>query len=75
MIAPKPGWMFSAAGTSHGNATPDDQHVPLMFLGAGIKPGRYTEAATPADLAPTLAALVGVKLKADGRALTTALIH
>ncbi len=41
IIATKPGWMISAAGTTHGSANPDDQRVPLLFLGAGVKPGRY----------------------------------
>jgi hypothetical protein len=40
-----------------------------MFLGAGIKPGKYQDAATPADLAPTLAALVGLSMTAEGHAL------
>ena len=53
IIATRPGWMISAAGTTHGSATPDDQRVPLLFLGRGVKPGRCEEPATPADLAPT----------------------
>jgi predicted AlkP superfamily pyrophosphatase or phosphodiesterase len=70
----RPGWMFSSNGTTHGSATPDDQRVPLAFLGRGIRPGRYADAATPADLAPTLAALVGVPLpQAQGRVLSRAL--
>jgi predicted AlkP superfamily pyrophosphatase or phosphodiesterase len=69
IFATKPGWMVSAAGTTHGSANPDDQRVPLMFVGHGIKPGKYQEAATPADLAPTLAAIVGFSMKADGHAL------
>jgi predicted AlkP superfamily pyrophosphatase or phosphodiesterase len=69
IFAPKPGWMVSAAGTTHGSANPDDQRVPLLFVGHGIKPGKYEEAATPADLAPTLAAIVGFSMKADGHAL------
>jgi arylsulfatase A-like enzyme len=43
-------------------------------MGAGIKPGRYDQAATPADIAPTLAKLCGITLpKAEGRPLTAAL--
>ena len=58
-------------GTTHGSANPDDQRVPLLFLGRGVKPGKYDQPATPADLAPTLAALVGVKLlKTDGHSLS-----
>ena len=69
IIAMKPGWMISSAGTTHGSANPDDQRVPLLFLGAGVKPGKYTRPATPADLAPTLAAIVGVSLKAEGQSV------
>jgi len=69
IIATKPGWMISAAGTTHGSANPDDQRVPLLFLGSGVKPGKYQRPATPADLAPTLAAIVGVSLKAEGHSL------
>jgi len=70
IVATKPGWMVSAAGTTHGSAAADDQRVPLMFVGHGIKPGKYDEAATPADLAPTLAAIVGFPMKADGHPLS-----
>jgi len=67
---PKPGWITAARGTTHGSATPDDQQVPILLLGRGIKPGRYDQPATPADIAPTLAALVGVALpRAEGQPL------
>ena len=59
IFATKPGWMISASGTTHGSANPDDQRVPMLFFGRGVKPGSYQEPATPADLTPTLAALVG----------------
>ena len=70
IFATKPGWMISASGTTHGSANPDDQRVPVMFLGAGIKAGTYQEPATPADLAPTLAAISGLSMKAEGHALS-----
>jgi predicted AlkP superfamily pyrophosphatase or phosphodiesterase len=69
IIASKPGWMISAAGTTHGSAHPDDQRVPLLFLGQGVKPGKYQRPATPADLAPTLAAIIGISFKAEGHPL------
>lgn len=74
ILATKAGWMFSVNGTTHGSANADDQRVPLMFMGRGIRPGTYVDASTPADLAPTLAALAGITLPhAEGRALTMAL--
>jgi predicted AlkP superfamily pyrophosphatase or phosphodiesterase len=69
IIAPRPGWMISSAGTTHGSANPDDQRVPLLFLGQGIKPGKYQQPATPADLAPTLASIAGISIKAEGHPL------
>ena len=70
ILVTKPGWMISAAGTTHGSATPDDQRVPLLFYGRGIKPGKYQEAATPADLTPTLGAVCGLAMKAEGHPLS-----
>jgi hypothetical protein len=73
VLALKPGWMFSATGTTHGSANHDDQHVPVVFYGRGIKPGRHEEPATPADIAPTLAELCGIMLpRVEGHALRTA---
>jgi arylsulfatase A-like enzyme len=74
VMAMKPGWMFTGLATTHGNATDDDQRVPLIFFGRGVKRGEYREAATPADVAPTLAALCGIAMpQADGRVLRSAL--
>jgi predicted AlkP superfamily pyrophosphatase or phosphodiesterase len=74
IIAPKTGWMFNAAGTTHGTASFEDQHVPILLFGRGIKPGRYEQPVTPADIAPTLAELCGITLPtADGRPLLPAL--
>jgi predicted AlkP superfamily pyrophosphatase or phosphodiesterase len=71
ILVQKPGWMISNSGTTHGSPNADDQRVPLLFMGRGIKPGTYQEAATPADLAPTLAALSGLSLsKAEGHPLS-----
>ncbi|MGE5245664.1 MAG: alkaline phosphatase family protein [Betaproteobacteria bacterium] len=70
VLAPKPGWMFSATGTTHGSSSADDQRVPILFMGYGIRPGRYDAPASPADVAPTLAAICGVAMpKAEGHPL------
>jgi arylsulfatase A-like enzyme len=46
----------------------------LVLFGGGIKPGRYDQAVTPADIAPTLARICGVPLPtATGRVLEEAL--
>ena len=75
VIAPRENWILSTAATTHGTHYPYDQRVPLLFFGAGVRPGVYASPASPADIAPTLAALAGVRFdKQDGRALTDAIV-
>lgn len=45
---------------SHGSPREYDSHVPLIFAGAGITPGVHTQFVRTVDLAPTLAALLGI---------------
>jgi predicted AlkP superfamily pyrophosphatase or phosphodiesterase len=45
---------------THGSPYSYDTNVPMMIMGAGVTPGRYVEPATPADVAPTLCALLGL---------------
>ena len=74
ILAPKPGWEFIAAGATHGTANPDDQRVPVLLMGAGVRHGQFKQPASPADIAPTLASLTGVLLPhAEGRVLREAL--
>lgn len=62
------------AGTTHGSAQDYDQHVPVILYGAGVKPGRYDRAVSPADVAPTMARAAGVTMaRAAGRPLLEAL--
>jgi len=56
----KPYWIGYKDGTSHGTPYSYDTHVPVMFYGRGIRAGRYDENIRVADIAPTLAALLGV---------------
>ncbi len=60
---------------THGSPYSYDTHVPLIIMGRGLAPGRYAQAATPADLAPTLSALLHVQSpsNATGRVLLEAL--
>lgn len=67
LIIPRPYWITSAAIATHGTLYRYDSRVPLVFFGAGVRPGRYTDPSTPADLAVTLAWRVGVTLpRPDG---------
>jgi len=56
---------------THGSAYYYDRHVPLIFLGAGVQPGRSAEPVATVDAAPTLARLAGVPAPGDldGRVL------
>jgi predicted AlkP superfamily pyrophosphatase or phosphodiesterase len=74
VLVPKPGWVWASSGATHGSGNPDDQRVPIVIFGPGVKPGVYEDRITPADIAPTLAALCGFALQnVDGQVLTTAL--
>jgi predicted AlkP superfamily pyrophosphatase or phosphodiesterase len=82
LIVLKPNWIFVSDdkavipgnATTHGSPYTYDRDVPLVLFGAGVKPGRYEQPATPADIAPTLARLCGVTLPtATGRVLEEAL--
>ena len=83
LIVPKPYWIWdysppgqpSRGGTSHGTPYFYDQRVPVIFMGSGIRPGKYFGPATPADIAPTLAVLCGITLSTrDSRVLSEALL-
>ncbi len=60
----------------HGAPYDDDAHVPLLFYGPWFKGGRYAERALIADIAPTLAQVLGVSPteRLDGRARTAIII-
>jgi Type I phosphodiesterase / nucleotide pyrophosphatase len=82
-VVPKPYWIWSFSlpgtldrgGTGHGTPYYYDQRVPVMLMGWGIRPGKYFASATPADIAPTLAALCGITLATrDSRVLQEALL-
>ena len=74
ILVPKPYWIGPALAASHGSPFPYDTRVPVVLYGAGVAPGRHAVSATPADIAPTLAAIAGVTLPdADGRVLAAAL--
>ena len=68
LMALRPGWIWmgGSQSTTHGQPVEDDLRVPLMFWGAGVKPGVYDGDASPLDLARTLGKVVGVD--AGGRA-------
>jgi len=59
-------------GTGHGTAYDYDRHVPIVFMGSGVKPGQYNQPSGPEDIAPTLALMLGLEFprEADSRLLS-----
>ena len=56
----QPNYIFNGAGTTHGSPYEYDTHVPVMFLGASIRPGRYTVRIGVQDVAPTLSRILAI---------------
>ncbi len=54
-------------GTNHGTPYDYDNHVPLLWFGAGVPTGRRAERVGVDDLAPTLAGLLGVPAPPQAR--------
>jgi predicted AlkP superfamily pyrophosphatase or phosphodiesterase len=73
-FVPKRNWITTSTGTTHGTANDYDQHVPVIMYGTRFKRGNYNAESSPADIATTLAALLGVPLPtAEGRVLNEAI--
>ena len=47
---------------THGSPNDADTNVPVLFWGRAFRPGRYPEFARVVDMAPTLAAALGVRV-------------
>lgn len=56
-----PYWLVGSSGTSHGTPYSYDTHLPLIFMGPGIKPGLYDRTVAINDIAPTLATLLDIE--------------
>jgi len=64
----KPAWFTGhgsgdsgPTGTTHGTWNPYDNHIPLVFMGWGIKHGTATRETHMTDIAPTIAALLHIQ--------------
>jgi len=63
---------FTGGGvTTHGTPYAYDTHVPILIAGPGIRAGVWTDPVSPADIAPTLCALLGIEFPSacDGHIL------
>jgi len=74
-LAPYNYWLAGYWQAQHGSPNDPDVRVPIIFYGRDVMPGRYTEFARVVDMAPTLAAIVGVtpQEKIDGHVLQHAI--
>lgn len=63
IIVLDPYWLLGSgtSGTSHGTPYSYDSHIPLIFMGPGIRPGHYVRPVALNDLAPSLATLLNVE--------------
>jgi predicted AlkP superfamily pyrophosphatase or phosphodiesterase len=59
----EPAWLSNSyRGTTHGTGYTYDTHVPIVFMGWGIKPGQSSRYVTVTDIAPTLSMLLNIRL-------------
>lgn len=60
-----PAWYSSGSanptGTSHAAWNPYDAHIPLIFMGWGVKPGKTSRPTGMTDVAATLAAILKIQ--------------
>ncbi|MBP6442752.1 MAG: alkaline phosphatase family protein [Gemmatimonadales bacterium] len=63
IVAVQPGWVWGSGktSTSHGTTNLDDLRVPILFRIPGVTAARPSETVRTIDIAPTLAAALGVR--------------
>ena len=59
-LTPYSYWAYVAYAT-HGTPHDSDAGVPVLFFGSGVNPGMFPDTVRTVDMAPTLAAILGVK--------------
>lgn len=66
---------YSRTGSTHGSPQIYDTHTPLLFFGKGIKKGATVSRSEIPDIAPTIAALLGIAFPngTTGKPLTAVL--
>jgi hypothetical protein len=57
----EPYWVYDASGATHGAPYSYDTHLPMVFMGPGIKPGLYDQTVAINDIAPTLSTILEVE--------------
>lgn len=61
LVVCEPYYLFEARGTSHGMPFGYDAHVPVIFMGPGVKAGQYHRRVMVNDIAPTLATMLDIE--------------
>ena len=61
IIVNKPGYIGSRLGTTHGAWYPYDAHIPMVFMGWGVKHGRTNRPTYMTDIAATVAAMLRIQ--------------
>jgi arylsulfatase A-like enzyme len=63
LLLPEPGWFDGGlTGTTHGTWNPQDTHIPLVFMGWGVRHGVSYRTLHMTDIAPTVAALLHIQM-------------
>jgi hypothetical protein len=62
-IVLNPGWFegYGKTGTTHGSWNPYDTHIPLLWYGWNIKPGKTNRVTHMTDISATIAALLHIQ--------------
>lgn len=60
----KPGYIltYNATGTTHGSMYPYDAHIPLLWMGWGVKQGVLHRKVYMSDIAGTIAAMLKIQM-------------
>jgi len=61
LVIHDPYWITGTNGTTHSAPFDYDTHVPILFLGAQVRTGRYNREVKPNDIASTLATMLDVE--------------
>lgn len=67
---PEPNYAFM-----HGSPWPYDASIPILFAGPAVKSGVYSGAAAQQDVAPTLAAAIGLRMPASASGRVLPIFH
>jgi phosphopentomutase len=49
-------------GTTHGSWNPYDSHIPLLWYGWNVKPGKSNREIHMTDVAPTISAMLRIQM-------------